>query len=137
MIASTEKLKFLDESITVRAEAALLKAQGIDIIIVLSHCGLDVDYTIARNAGPDVDVIVGGHSHTFMYSGQSPGPDRPQDMYPAVVTQDSGHKVLIVQASAYTKYVGDLTVYFDEAGEPVHWEGQPMYLDTDVIQGNE
>lgn len=80
----------------IRAEAAKLKADGVNIIIVLSHCGLDVDYEIARNAGPDIDVIVGGHSHTFMYTGPfPPGPDRPKDNYPAVVQNPNGHKVYI------------------------------------------
>lgn len=132
-------MRFTDESKAVREEAAILKSQGVDIIIVLSHCGLDVDYIIAKNAGPDVDVIVGGHSHTFMYTtedGQpAPGPDTPQDKYPAVVTHDDGHRVLIVQASAYLKYVGDITVYFDKAGRVVSWEGAPIFLDTSVVQG--
>lgn len=119
-----------------RAEAAKLKKQGVDIIIVLSHCGLDVDYKIARYAGPDVDVIVGGHSHTFMYTGENvPGPDEPRDNYPVVVTHEDGHRVLIVQASAYIKYVGDLTVYFDDDGRVVSWEGAPIFLDSDVEQG--
>lgn len=128
-------MKFLDESATVRAEATLLKEQGVDIIIVLSHCGLDVDYIIAKNAGPDIDVIVGGHSHTFMYTGESPSDDRPQDNYPAIVRNANGHTVLIVQASAYTKYIGDLTVYFDAAGQVVSWEGSPIFLDTDIVPG--
>ena len=87
-------MKFFNESVSVREEAAKLKGQGVNIIIVLSHCGLDVDYEIARNAGPDVDVIVGGHSHTFMFTGSEvPGPDTPRDEYPAVVTHSDGHKV--------------------------------------------
>lgn len=133
-------MKFLNESIAIRNEAAKLKAQGVDIIIVLSHCGLDVDYIIAKNAGPDVDVIVGGHSHTFMYTAAAgvrpPGPDVPRDNYPAVVTHEDGHRVLIVQASCYTKYVGDITVYFDTKGRVVSWEGKPIFLDTDIEQGN-
>lgn len=68
-----------------------MKEQGVDIIIVLSHCGLDVDYIIAKQAGPDVDVIVGGHSHTYMYDVKegetAPGPDIVKDTYPAVVMQ--------------------------------------------------
>lgn len=42
-LASTGKLKFLDEVETVKEEAEKLNAQGVDIIIVLSHCGLDID----------------------------------------------------------------------------------------------
>lgn len=138
-IANTEKLRFTNESIAVREEAARLKSEGVSIIIVLSHCGLDVDYIIARNAGPDVDVIVGGHSHTFMYTPTADkpklGPDTPKDNYPAVVTHDDGHRVLIVQASAYLKYVGDITVYFDKEGRVVTYEGAPVYLDSNFEQG--
>lgn len=115
-----------------------LKDQGVDIIIVLSHCGLDVDYRIAKEAAPYVDVIVGGHSHTFMYTveegGTAPGPDVVKDVYPAVVKTD-GHTVLIVQASAYVKYVGDLTVYFDKDGLITKWEGKPFYLDSNIKPG--
>lgn len=90
------KLKFLNESKAVQTEAAQLKQQhGVDIIIVLSHCGLDVDYEIARNAGPNIDVIVGGHSHTYMHSGNSSSDDKPMDTYPAIFTHDDGHKVIL------------------------------------------
>lgn len=44
-------------------------------------------------------------------------------------------KVLIVQASAYTKYVGNITVFFDEAGKVVAWEGEPIFLGSEVIPG--
>lgn len=126
------KLKFLPEVQAVKDEVAKLKAEGINIIIVLSHCGLDVDREIAKNAG-DVDIIVGGHTHSFLYSGENPpGPDRPVDTYPAVITQENGHKVLIVQASAYTKYLGDITLYFDDEGIIQNHEGAPIFLGNEV-----
>ena len=135
-MASTGNLKFLDETETVRKEATELHEQGVDIIIVLSHSGLDVDREIAKNAGPYVDVIVGGHSHTFLYSGDNPpGPDTPRDTYPVTVTQDDGHEVHIVQASAYTKYLGDFVVYFDSEGNVKKYEGNPIFLGPDVVPG--
>lgn len=42
-----------------------------------------------------------------------------------------------MQASAYAKYVGDLTVYFDEAGRVVRWEGAPAFLDEHIVQDPE
>lgn len=116
-------------------EADKLDKEGVDIIIVLSHCGIDVDFEIARKAGPKVDVVVGSHTHTFMYTGKPPGADAPEYDYPEVVKQDNGHKVLIVQASAFAKYVGDLTVYFDESGEPTRWIGQPVFLGSEIKPG--
>lgn len=64
----------------------------------------------------------------------NPGPDVPLDTYPAVVRSEGGHKTLIVQASSYAKYVGDLTVYFDGNGDVVRWEGAPIFLDTNVTK---
>lgn len=36
------------------------------------------------------------------------------------------------QASAYTRYLGDLTVWFDGDGRIVRWQGAPIYLDERV-----
>jgi 5'-nucleotidase len=55
--------------------------------------------------------------------------------YPWVVEQAGGHKVLVVQAYAYSKYVGDITVWFDEEGECADWQGSPIFLNTSVPQG--
>jgi 5'-nucleotidase len=68
-ISSTGKLVFLDETASVNQEAAKLKQQGVDIIVALSHGGLDVDIEVAK-AAPDVDIIVGAHSHSFLYTGK-------------------------------------------------------------------
>lgn len=39
-----------------------------------------------------------------------------------------------MQASAYTKYVGDLTVYFDAAGNVAHWKGAPIFMGPNIQQ---
>lgn len=133
-IAVTGRLKFLDEVETVNAEASRLKSRGVDIIIVLSHCGLDVDRIMAAKC-PLIDLIVGGHSHTLLYSGPLPNNDRPEDEYPVVVTQKTTNRtVLIVQAAAYTRYLGNLTVWFDKKGEVVDWDGNPIFLDSSIEQ---
>lgn len=112
-----------------------MKDNGVDIIFALTHCGLDLDRKIAEEI-EDIDVIVGGHSHTFLYSGTNPpGPDVPHDTYPVVITHKQGKKALIVQASCYTKYVGDLRVNFDIYGNVVSWSGNPIFMDTSVIPG--
>ncbi|KAK0166412.1 hypothetical protein PV328_004835 [Microctonus aethiopoides] len=134
-IASTEKLIFLDEIETINLEAEKLKKEeNVEIIIVLSHCGLEVDRKIAAEC-PLVDVIVGGHSHTFLYSGTQPFIDEPEDDYPVVVTQKyTNRTVLIVQAAAFTKYLGNLTVWFNENGEIEDWDGNPILLDDTIEQ---
>lgn len=122
----------------VKDEAMKMKCQGIDIIIVLSHCGLEVDYMIAKELGTDIDVIVGGHSHTYMFNDTvdkpNPNPDFPHDKYPAVIENSNGHKTLIVQASSYARYVGDITIYFDRNGNIVEWNGEPIFLKTNIVK---
>lgn len=129
-----DNVNILPEVEAVREEVAKLTAEGIKIIIVLSHCGLEVDREIAKHGGP-IDIIVGGHSHSFLFSGDNPpGPDDPVSTYPTIERQESGHEVLIVQASAYTKYLGDITLYFDEDGVIREYEGAPIFLGHDVVQ---
>lgn len=102
-----------------------------------------MDYEIARATAPFIDIIVGGHTHSFMYTVKNgedaPGPDKHKivDTYPAVVETQDGHKVLIVQASSRLKYVGDLTVYFTNDGEIAAWDenSNPIYLDHHIKPG--
>ncbi|XP_051168986.1 apyrase-like [Leptopilina boulardi] len=136
MISRTENLIFIDEVIAINAEAEKLKAKGVEILIVLSHCGLDIDRIIAAKC-PNIDIIVGGHSHTFLYTGPEPYIDIPEDEYPVHVKQNSGRSVLIVQASAFTRYIGNLTVWFDSNNEIVDWEGNPILLDHSIREDPE
>ncbi|XP_049854133.1 apyrase-like [Schistocerca gregaria] len=135
-IASTEKLIFLDEAESLAEEAKRLKEDGVDIIIGLSHSGLDVDRQVAAKVA-EVDIIVGGHSHTLLYTGTPPDNDTAEDVYPVMVTQESGHKVAIVQAMAYTKYLGNLVATFDSNGELLSATGNPVLLDETVEEDPE
>ncbi|CAG9104866.1 unnamed protein product [Plutella xylostella] len=132
--SSPDGVVFLDPVNTTKFYAEKLNREGIDIIILLSHCGLIVDKKIAKEAGEHIDVIVGGHSHSLLWSGTPPSPELAQGPYPVVVSPDSapGHKVVIVQASAYSKYLGNLTVFFDDEGEVQHFEGTPVFLNRSI-----
>lgn len=136
-MSKTGNLKFTDEIHAINNESLKLRHQGVNIIIVLSHCGLDKDKIIAAETGDYVDVIVGGHSHSFLYTAKDsiyPASDIPTGPYPIIVTPKSGNekKVLIVQASAYTKYIGDLRVYFDKVGHVKYYDGNPIYLGNEI-----
>lgn len=88
-------------------EAKALKNKGVNIIIALGHSGYDVDKEIAAKC-PLVDVVIGGHSNTFLYTGEQPDIEPIDGPYPTVVQQSSGKQVPIVQAYAFTKYLGEL-----------------------------
>ena len=55
----------LDEVTVATAQIAALKAEGVEIIILLTHVGLEFDLSTLATL-PGVDVVVGGDSHTFM-----------------------------------------------------------------------
>lgn len=71
-------LVFDDPVETAKAEVAELKAKGCDIIIALTHMGMDHlsdpahrSDTLAGVAG--IDVIIDGHSHTLLENGLTVG----------------------------------------------------------------
>nr|XP_018904612.1 PREDICTED: apyrase-like isoform X2 [Bemisia tabaci] len=129
-IASVGRLKIEDEVSTVNAEAKSLRALGAEILIGLSHAGFSEDKRIGKSI--DVDVIVGGHSHTLLYTGTPPLSDVPESDYPTVIEQESRRKVLIVQAGAFSKYLGYLTITFDQNNTIQSWTGNPILLDNTV-----
>ncbi len=118
---------FTDEIEGLQADVDALTAQGVDIIIALTHVGFPDDIRIAE-AVTGIDAIVGGHSHTYFSVAD---PDR-QAAYPTWISNPEGTMVPIVQAYAYSKYLGHLELTFDDAGNVVWAEGDTMLLDASV-----
>ena len=52
--------------------------------------------------------------------------------YPTSITQTSGKKVPVVQAYAYTKYLGRIHVEFDDEGNLIEIDGTPILLDGSI-----
>uniref|UniRef100_A0A1I8Q5Q1 5'-nucleotidase n=1 Tax=Stomoxys calcitrans TaxID=35570 RepID=A0A1I8Q5Q1_STOCA len=124
---------FTEEIEAINKEADTLKSMGINIIIALGHSGFEKDQEIALKC-KDVDLVVGGHTNTFLYNGDQPDMERIVGPYPTVVTQESGKLVPIVQAYAYTKYLGKLHVKFDQDGNLLEFAGNPIILNAEVPQ---
>ena len=124
-----------DEIESVNKEAKKLKAEGVKIIIALGHSGFTIDQKIAREV-PDIDVVVGGHSNTFLFTGSDyPSIEKPVGPYPTIVKQPNGKKVPVVQAYAYSKYLGYLNLTFNNNGDLISYEGKPILLSQDKPQG--
>ena len=113
---------FTDPVAAVQTEVDRLTAQGVTKIIVLSHSGYRVDQRVAAET-EGVDVIVGGHSNTYL----SNVSDRAAGPYPTMV-----NGVAIVQAYAYGKFLGELNVTFDDAGALIAASGEPLIMDAGV-----
>ncbi len=115
---------FTDPVGAVQQEVDALTAAGVSKIIVLSHSGYEVDKRVAAET-TGVDVIVGGHSNTYLsnVSDDAVGP------YPTVVGATA-----IVSAYAYGKFLGELNVVFNDAGEVVSATGEPLIMDAAVAE---
>ncbi|RED11839.1 bifunctional metallophosphatase/5'-nucleotidase [Pontivivens insulae] len=118
---------FTDEIEYLQQVVSELEAEGIDKIIALTHVGFAVDQRIAENVA-GLDAIVGGHSHTWF---SSSSPDAPVT-YPYWASGPEGALVPIVQAYAYSKYVGQLELTFDAEGNVIDAVGDTILLDASV-----
>ncbi|KFB38840.1 AGAP003629-PA-like protein [Anopheles sinensis] len=130
-LAPVGTVEFMDEIEAINKEAATLKAQGVNILIALGHSGLERDREIAAGC-PEVDLVIGGHSHTFLHSGTVPDVDEPAGPYPLMVTNAAGKKVPVAHAYAYTKYLGCLQLQFDADGNLKKVKGSPILLNGSV-----
>lgn len=87
----------------VNREARLLREAGCDLVVVLSHEGYwenDTvgDRLIARQSH-DIDIIIGGHTHTNIENGQ-------------LVMNADGKPVMITQTGGRTNPMGMVKVYY-------------------------
>ncbi|KAL7381533.1 hypothetical protein ABVT39_007402 [Epinephelus coioides] len=129
-------LKFEDEVTSVQLQVVELQKQGVNKIIALGHSGIDVDKEIAKKVS-GVDLVIGGHSDTFLYTGSPPSTEVPAGPYPLMVQSDDRRQVPVVQAYAFGKYLGYLKVTFDNAGNVVNVTGNPILLDSSIPQDPE
>lgn len=125
--APGENVEFQSVVDYVSGAVGALEEAGINKIIVLSHIGYTIDQDLAA-AVPGVDVIVGGHSHSLLSNTQ----DGAAGPYPTMVANPEGTEVPIVQAGQYGKYLGELTVTWDDEGNVISAEGEPLLLDASV-----
>ena len=62
---SPAPVEFADQHETAAAMAAQLKDEGADLIVAITHSGVEEDRDLARDV-PEINVIVGGHCHTAL-----------------------------------------------------------------------
>ncbi|WP_133486027.1 bifunctional metallophosphatase/5'-nucleotidase [Aliiroseovarius marinus] len=121
-----EAVIFQDEIDSLKADVAALEAEGVNKIIALNHVGVKKDMAIAE-AVAGLDAVIGGHSHT-KFSNTEEG----AMAYPTMVGN-----VPVVQAYAYSKYVGHLVLTFDDAGNVTSATGDTILLDASVAEDPE
>jgi 5'-nucleotidase len=101
---------------------ASLNEQGADLIIGITHSGvnddlaLSEDHIMARSV-EGIDIIVGGHSHTPI----------PEPL------EESG--TIILQAGAFTRFLGELHVVWD--GTTASVESYKLHEVDDSVKGDD
>lgn len=128
-----ENVKFNTDYVAVaNATAAELTDQGINKIILLTHTGFNVDEAFVASL-ENIDVVVGGHSHT-LFSNQNSG---AAGRYPVVIETAAGATVYYVQAGANNQYLGQLNVVFDAEGVVTRATGDAIFLSRFITPDSE
>ncbi|MDD3627711.1 MAG: 5'-nucleotidase C-terminal domain-containing protein [bacterium] len=104
--ANVKGFTFLDPIET--SKKLLDKFSDEDLVIALTHLGVDVDKKLAE-ACPKIDLIIGGHSHTILKQ-------------PLKVNQ-----TIICQAGYYSQYVGQIDIDV-EKGKIIKYDGKLYHL---------
>ncbi len=104
-----EQIQVLDPMETAQRYVDELRDQ-VDVLIVLSHLGLDEDRALAEKV-PGIDIIIGGNTRKLMRE-----PERVGD-------------TLIVQQGYRGEWIGHLKVDFDAQGNLVDGEIEAVALD--------
>jgi 5''-nucleotidase/2'',3''-cyclic phosphodiesterase and related esterases len=120
-----DNVMIADDIATITEQVQKLKGEGVDKIIALTHVGYPRDLAAIAKI-PDVDVVVGGHSHSLL----SNTDEKAEGPYPTMVDNPGGYKVPVVQAASYSKYLGDLKVVFDDNGVVKEASGDPILVDS-------
>ena len=123
-LSSPGPVTFDDEVAHLNEAVARLRDEGVHKIILLSHVGFVRDQQIAAEV-EGISLIIGGHSHTLLSNTVEGAP-----AYATMVEAPDGRPVPIVQAYAFSRYLGDLAVEFDDAGAVIAAEGDTVLLDA-------
>ncbi len=124
--------QFLDEAASAQKAIDALKAKGVRHIVLMSHLGYESDKQIAAQL-TDVDVIIGGDSHTLLGDFKAQGL-ASSGAYPTVVKNKSGETVCIGQAWEYAKAYGLMNVKFDDRGSVAQCGGQARLVIGDSFK---
>ncbi len=103
-------VKYIDAVKAANAEAARLKTEGADMVIAITHIGYenDKDYDDLKlaAASKDIDVIIGGHSHTVV----DPN-DRSTPTWR--VPNAAGDTISVLQTGSSGTYLGEIDIDLD------------------------
>lgn len=130
-------VKLRDLQASVQAAVDDLTKQGINKIIVVSHCGFSEEKNLAGKLR-NVDLIVGGHSHSPLGTPELDGWPKPAGAYPTLVKDASGQNTIVVQAWEWGKVLGHVKLSFDGNGKVTKIaEAKPIVIEASIPEDRE
>ncbi len=125
-------IKLRDLRMSVQSSVDELTKMGVNKIVLLTHIGYEVDKELIAQLH-DVDVVIGGHSHSQLGTPALPGWTNPEGPYPTMVRDQQGRAVPIVQCWEWSKVFGHLQVRFDGQGHIVTiLDAKPVVVDESI-----
>ena len=119
-----DDVSFTDEIAHLQDAVAELQSRGVRRILLLSHVGYRRDQQIAAEVD-GLSAIIGGHSHTLMSNTLEDATP-----YASLTESPSGRPVPIVQAFAFSRFLGEVTFEFAEDGAVIAATGDTIPLDA-------
>ncbi|PKL44408.1 MAG: hypothetical protein CVV41_07155 [Candidatus Riflebacteria bacterium HGW-Riflebacteria-1] len=112
-----EPMLHTDQVTTVRQVARRIR-RYVDLIVVLSHSGIDFDEQMAAQIA-EIDVIVGGHTHEELHE-------------PKLIANNPGIGIcnngldgtIVVQAGEHSVFLGRLDLLMNEHGQIASYSGR-------------
>jgi len=97
------------------------KNDDIDLTVLLTHIGFESDKELAGLLKPEwgVDIIIGGHSHTFL--------EKPEKI----------HNILIVQAGTSSNQIGRFDIIVDDdTNSIINYQWHLVTIDSSVAESD-
>lgn len=101
-----------------------LKSAGINKIIAVTHLGIEQDKKLAEMF-PDIDLIIGGHTHTILGDYSALNISSYDKNYPVKVNNGSSY---IVTAGYQGLILGNINISFNKEGQISLNENKPKML---------
>lgn len=119
-------IKFYDEIKTAQKYADILKKQGVNKIILLSHAGAIKNFEIAKKV-TGIDIIITGDTHYLFGNDEMRKFGLPViSEYPTKFTSPNGEPVYVVEGWEYSKLIGNLDIKFSKDGIVESIKGTPV-----------
>ncbi len=118
---------FEDEVTAAQRTINELKQQGVVHIVLLTHQGYAADKAMASQL-TDVDVIIGGDSHSLLGDFSALGITGSEGSYPTTTRNKDGDQVCIGQSFEYSKVIGEMNISFDGYGRVSDCKGQASFV---------